>query len=537
MKRNWLMPKIGLLLAALALQVEALSLVEPHGLPERVSQLLYVEEARAGFYNPAVVAHIYQANNFQPLWFRAGRLTAVGKAALDALQNTAPLGLAGDDYQHALFVSPPDGPLPPAEAREAELLMTDRLLLLAQHIKHGRILPDSLQPNNALGPLVIKGFHELVASDQLEQQLHAWLASLTPKQRAYQFLAKELERLEGLPKQTLGLHKTLKLNDQGAEIARLRQLLIEFGYLKSAGVITDPEIFDLTLQQAVIAFQLAHSLEADGIAGSDTRTALERLLNGDRQMILVNMERWRWMPENFGSDYIAVNIANFDLNYFYEGKLALTMKTIVGKNYRKTPVFTKDMRYFVVNPTWNVPHMIASKDLLPKIQKDVNYLTEMNMLVWQGWGEQQVRIDPLNVDWQKLTAKTFPYRLQQMPGPKNALGQVKFMFPNEHNVYLHDTNDRALFAKSQRTFSSGCIRLEKPLVLLELIAKNHAGLDSQATQQFIDSGQEKTVLLKQPLPVHIQYWTTWVDAEGRVHYRHDIYARDQAIWQALQAAI
>ncbi len=515
----------------------AVPLAEPNGLPERINQLLYVTESRSAFFNPEVVAQAYQANNFRSLWYSAGRLTAAGKLAQKALQDAASLGLDAEDYQHVLLMMPADSVLTPREQQEAELLMADRLLLLAQHIKHGRLYPDTLLPNNTLGLGIIKAFNDIIASGQIEQQLQPWLASLIPKQRAYQYLAMELDRLQDLPKQALGLNKTLKLKDQGSEVARLRQLLREFGYLKNTGVIADPETFDLTLQKAVMDFQLAHSLETDGIAGPGTRMALERLLNGDIQMILVNMERWRWMPESFGNDYIAVNIANFDLNYFYEGKLALTMKTIVGKNYRKTPTFTKDMRYFVVNPTWNVPHMIASKDLLPKIQKDVNFLADMNMLVWQGWGDQQVRIDPLSVDWQKLTAKTFPYRLQQMPGPKNALGRVKFMFPNEHNVYLHDTNDRALFAKSQRTFSSGCIRLEKPLALLELIAKNHAGLDGQATQQFIDSGREKTVLLKQPLPVHIQYWTTWIDAEGRVHYRHDIYDRDQAIWQALQAAI
>jgi murein L,D-transpeptidase YcbB/YkuD len=192
------------------------------------------------------------------------------------------------------------------------------------------------------------------------------------------------------------------------------------------------------------------------------------------------------------------------------------------------------MTYLVINPYWDVPHSIAVKDKLPLIQKDPGYLAQQKMRVYQGWGADRREIDPASIDWSKLGPKNFPYRLRQDPGPQNALGRLKFMFPNKYNVYIHDTPSRELFAKTRRTFSSGCIRVEKPLQLAEYLLSGSPAWTRQSLQAAIDRGFEQTVPLPEPIPVHLVYLTAWVDADDVLQLRRDIYNRDAAIETALE---
>jgi murein L,D-transpeptidase YcbB/YkuD len=203
---------------------------------------------------------------------------------------------------------------------------------------------------------------------------------------------------------------------------------------------------------------------------------------------------------------------------------------IVGRDYRRTPVFSDKIRYLVFNPTWTVPFSIASKDILPNIQKDSEYLTQFNFKVYD---RNQTLIDPATVNWKDVTRKNFPYRLVQMPGPKNALGQVKFMFPNEHDVYLHDTSAPDLFNKKDRAFSSGCVRVSEPLELAAWLQKEN-GINRADIDSIIATGEPKTMFLKKPIPVHIEYWTGWVDSKGETHFRADIYQRDPLLTAALE---
>jgi len=211
----------------------------------------------------------------------------------------------------------------------------------------------------------------------------------------------------------------------------------------------------------------------------------------------------------------------------------MSMKVIVGKKYRRTPVFSDRMTYLVLSPFWNVPPNIAVKDKLPIIRKDPEYLTREHVRVFQGWGAEAQEIDPLTIDWSKLTPDNFPYRLRQDPGPGNALGSVKFMFPNKFNVYLHGTSSPELFKKNVRTLSSGCIRIEKPLDLAVYLFQDDPDWTQQKILAVIEKHEEKTVQLKNPLPVHLQYWTAWVDDNKLVNFREDIYGRDKLLSEAL----
>jgi murein L,D-transpeptidase YcbB/YkuD len=252
------------------------------------------------------------------------------------------------------------------------------------------------------------------------------------------------------------------------------------------------------------------------------------------RQIEVNLERWRWLPEDLGQRYILVNIANFELEVVEKSKPVMIMQVVVGKPYWRTPVFSDRMTYLVLSPYWHIPPSIAVKDKLPLIRKDHTYLATYDIKVFQGWGAETREIDPQTIDWSKVTAKDFNYRLRQEPGPLNALGRVKFMFPNKFNVYLHDTPSRELFGKTVRTFSSGCIRIEKPIELAEYLLGGDAKWTRENILAAIDRRVEQTVRLPEPMPVHLLYWTAWSDEEGSIQFRGDIYGRDQLLDKALR---
>ena len=218
--------------------------------------------------------------------------------------------------------------------------------------------------------------------------------------------------------------------------------------------------------------------------------------------------------------------------------MVMEQRVIVGKPARQSPVFTGNMTYIVLNPSWEVPPSIAGKDLLPQFQRDPGTVDRMSMQVLSGWGADERAIDAATIDWSRYSATSLPFRLRQRPGPQNALGAAKFMFPNKHNVYLHDTPARGLFAKDERAFSSGCIRIADPVGLAEWVLGPRNGTSVAAPeriQSMLSSGQETMVRLKRPLPVHLLYWTAWTAPDGQVHYRKDIYDRDAKLLRALDA--
>jgi len=231
---------------------------------------------------------------------------------------------------------------------------------------------------------------------------------------------------------------------------------------------------------------------------------------------------------------VLVNIAGFTLDVSDRDELILSMRVVVGQPYRRTPVFSGLISYLVFNPYWEVPYSIAVKDKLPLIKSDPGYLAKQGYTLLEGWGASETVVDPLTVDWATVTAKNFRYRLRQSPGPHNALGRVKFMFPNEFSVYLHDTPSRELFSRYSRPFSSGCIRLESPLEFAELLLSGNPSWDRAAIDRAIGTGRETTVRLPQGVPVHLLYWTAWVDADGVLQLRDDIYSRDTNVLRLLR---
>lgn len=303
--------------------------------------------------------------------------------------------------------------------------------------------------------------------------------------------------------------------------------------------LLDPDIesetFDDALKQATIVFQKRHGLDPDGVVGRATRAALNVSVESRIAQIMLNMERWRWMPDDLGERHVLVNIPAFSLQGIENGRIRTEMRVVVGKEYRRTPVFSDRISYLELNPFWYVPPKIAANDVLPKILADPTYVTSAGFSVLDGWGANAQTLDPAAIEWSVLGPGKFPYKLRQNPGPQNALGRVKFMFPNKHDVYLHDSPARELFGRTLRTFSSGCIRVERPLDLAAFILDDQAGWRRADIEQAITGKDTRIVRLDTPVPVHLTYFTAWSSEDGTVNFRQDIYGRDSALAKALPA--
>jgi len=225
---------------------------------------------------------------------------------------------------------------------------------------------------------------------------------------------------------------------------------------------------------------------------------------------------------------------DFKLSVIESGKAALVMRVVVGRDYRRTPVFSEKMKYLVINPSWNIPVKIAVEDILPKVRRNPDYLQRRQIKVYENWRRGAPEINPQTVDWSQVRKGNFYFKFQKQPGPYNDLGRIKFMFPNKFAIYLHDTPARKLFRQSTRGFSSGCIRVEKPIELAQYLLQDNSQWTRAQILKTIDDGETKTVRVRQQIPVHLLYWTAWVDRQGTLHFRNDIYGRDAPLDRALK---
>lgn len=257
------------------------------------------------------------------------------------------------------------------------------------------------------------------------------------------------------------------------------------------------------------------------------RKALSQASGANARQIIVNMERWRWLPRNLGKKHVMVNQAAFEVMVVENDRITDRRRVVVGKPYHKTPMFSHTIQYAEFNPTWTVPRTIAGNEILPKLRKDPGYLERNNYKVHTSWKANAPVMNPHSVDWNGVNGKKFPYKIVQQPGDNNALGKVKIMFPNKFNVYLHDTQAKNLFAKSERTFSHGCIRVENPLEFTEKVFGSRS-LNQSKIKQILSNPQTQRVNLKEPVPVHLAYFTAWVEG-GKVKYRKDVYGRDKLV--------
>jgi murein L,D-transpeptidase YcbB/YkuD len=422
------------------------------------------------------------------------------------------------------------------ERAELDLLFTDSLIRLGYHERFGKLNPYTLDPqwNFRREQGEIEAAKDILAAID-SASLLAHLNAQFPRGTFYQQLRKGLARYRQIMAQggwpELPGGAVLRPGARDERVTVLARRLVASGDLPEDGLATIDDVYDESLEAGVRRFQLRHGLDVDGIIGPTTLRALNVSVEDRVQQLRINLERARWVFDDISDDFILVNIAGFSAYVIRDGEVAWQTKVQVGKPFHKTPVFRDEMKYVVFNPTWTVPYSIATRDILPNIQADPDYVARRNFDIKDRNGDL---VDPKSIDWSKLSRGNFPFTLVQRPGPDNALGRVKFMFPNEHAVYLHDTPSKYLFGRAERAFSAGCIRVEKPFDFAEVLM-GRDGWTQERFQEVLDSGEIKTVFLSKPIPVLLLYWTAEVHTDGSVYFYQDIYDRDQSVADGLDA--
>lgn len=481
---------------------------------------------------------LYESNGYQPLWTLNGKGAAQAKAMIASLRLAHTRGLNNEDYDAELLTKWLDGidiakesavaPQIPASFDVALSLMSMRY---ASNVYVGRINPRhvnfglDIEPKKLDLPAIVK---QLAASNNPDEII----SGLEPKLRLYTNLK---NALQSFPTHTLhitnpeiSLPAKFSPGDRHPDVLKLRRALDEKDNSQS-------EHYDDHLVELVKNFQRHHGLAADGVIGKGTLAHLNTSPAGRLKQIQLSMERLRWLPEHLEGRYIIVNIPSFELFGFdaNDEKPAVSMNVIVGEaiDGRNTPVFHSDMTYVNFRPYWNVPYKIAAKEYLPKLLNNPGYLAHSNMELVSNLAPGSSIYQPSYEHFEMLASGEL--KLRQKPGPKNALGLVKFAFPNNNNVYLHSTPTPSLFKKSRRDFSHGCIRVERPSDLAEYVLKEQGEWSREKIDEAMNGDKTRTVTLKSPLPVYIFYATALAEENGEVRYYQDIYGHDQILQNLL----
>lgn len=513
-------------------RLESLSSEEPLKIGERL--LGSSEELRV----------FYEERDYAEAWSKNGKLTTLGEKLKFEIEESKYDGLNPEDYHAAdielLYqaISDKKGKLkakPFAELADLDLMLTDAYFQLAQDLEIGKIDPSSLQSPWDLGVKTPSAnYNELLNESIRKGSIKEGLESLYPNFEIYRKGREIIRDLEEKQKRdtlvwkTVTLDKALKVGNSHASIPGLRERLIFWGFLKPYDVKNEM-IFDAKMEEGLKRYQNNNGMEPDGTIGNLTAESLNNSPSNLMDLASVNMERLRWLPDSLlDTELILVNVANYQLDYLDKLDTVLSAKVIVGKEYNESPVFSAPMTYIAFSPYWNIPESITKDEILPAVRKNPKYLDQKNMEVVTGSGEP---VNPKSVDW---SADPFPYLIRQKPGGDNSLGLVKFMFPNEHSIYIHDTPARSLFDRENRALSHGCIRIQDPAKFAALLLKDDPDWTPEKINEAMNQENEQKVNLKKKIPVVIFYLTFWADLNGNPHYRSDIYNRDQEVLAALK---
>ncbi len=495
------------------------------------------------FLAAVLLRGFYKDHNFLPIWLDARGLRPAATDLIRAIELSAQEGLHPEDYHlksiealvTRITADPSGAAADTNQWANLDLLLSDAFLLLSSHLAGGRINPTTLHPDwlFAEHSVNIIAMLDAVAG---EARIDAVLDSLRPLHPGYTDLFSQLQRLRDLDARGGWLQvpdgETLQAGDSDARVLALRYRMAAEGDLPEAEMPEHPELFDTALEEAVRLFQKRHGLEADGRIGKLTLQELNVPLSRRIRQIELNLERWRWLPHDLGENYIVVNTADFSLRVVEKKQSVLSMRVIVGRPKRRTPVFSAPLSHIVINPFWTVPYKIAVEDILPRVMEDAGYLEREGIKVYGGKDESAIPVDPRSIDWGAYDKRDFPFRLVQDPGPMNALGHIKFVLANQFSVYLHDTPNHVHFGKWQRDFSSGCIRVEDAFALACYLLRKDPDIAGRI-KAIIAKGDHQVLRVAPSMPVHLLYMTAWVDENGILQFRRDIYKRDVTLDRAL----
>lgn len=488
---------------------------------------------------------LYLAQGSRPLWLEEGRPMKQSSAVLECLRMADDQGLNGSDYDADLL----DGwigklndgrAVSAEETAQFEVAMSLALMRYGSNLALGRVSPRAADFALDVAPkrLDLPALVQRLAHDSRPCEA---LAQLEPKLPLYRNLKAALPRYRDLAgsydASALALPPKLSPGDRHKEVPALRQRLAALGFLSQESPARDPEAYAGDLVEAVERFQERHGLAPDGVIGKGTLAALNVSPAARLTQIRLGLERLRWLPEQFDGPFILVNIPSFHLYGYGEDheRPAVSMNVVVGRSSggHNTPVFHSDMTYVVFRPYWNLPRAITVKEMLPAILRDPGYLARHNLEMVPSFGNGSPVYEPSLESLAMLSAGSL--KLRQRPGPKNALGLVKFAFPNNDNIYLHSTPSVNLFQRARRDFSHGCIRVQDPVGLAEFVLQRQdEPWSPERIEEAMNGAQSRTVTLKQPLPVYTYYSTALAEPDGTVRFFEDIYGLDRVLEQLLE---
>jgi len=484
---------------------------------------------------------VYSHNEFQPIWVKAQGLNSQGDAYLDYLEEIKYDGLDKTDYlfdEIESLVDELSNSNDPELHAVLDMMLSNSFIKLSRDLDLGKVDPTKLDMDWKIeSEPVGEDYHALLLDISTNNvSVEKTLNKLRPENFRYEQLRAMLQKaMEQEEEEVIVLNFDGKI-EQGEsheKIPAIRRKLIATGDLKSYSP-SDSTVYDDRLAEGVRFFQARHGLNDDAVLGQDFIEAINYSNQDLITKIKVNLERFRWLP-NFvdgEGDKVIVNIPDFYLDYISGKDTIFTSRVVVGKEYRQTPVFSSKMSYLVFSPTWTLPTTILWEDAIPAIQKDRSYLEKNKMQVVTADGEP---VDSRSINWSNVEKGNFPYMIRQSPGAHNSLGRVKFMFPNDYSIYIHDSPAKALFDKDERTFSSGCIRLEKPKEFASLLLQD-SGWDETEIIQAMDRPDEKNVNLERNPEVWILYLTIWENKNG-IQVREDVYSGDRKLAEALSLPV
>ena len=477
----------------------------------------------------------YSNRDFEPAWNNSKNK----KDLIESLESSFDEGLNPNDYHlksiKRLSDKSQKGKLSHEEKADLDLLMTDALILYASHLLEGKLEQSDLRKTWDVerneGP---SNPDSLLTATLHNKRIKVVLEEYKPSHYMYKLMKLHLKRLRaeaaegGWPVVSEG--ETLKLGDTAVRVVEIRKYLSAVGDLKKYAVENE-EVFDSVVELAVKDFQVRHKLTSDGVIGKGTIEQMRVPIEDRIDMIILNLERTRWVFQHPDDDFLIVNIAGFHVKRITNKKEVFDSRVIVGKFHKESPVFKGVMKYIVMNPTWTLPYSISTHETLPRLKKDPGYLAAKHMEVMDRNGKI---LDPSNIDWNQYSRGNFPFIIRQKAGPWNALGEVKFMFPNKYAVYLHDTPSRGLFNRQDRAFSHGCIRTEDKWGLMMSLMDDPDVWNMDKINEILKSGKTTTITLPKPVNIYLIYLTAAVDQENNLIFMKDVYKRDKEVITALK---
>ena len=521
----------------------AITRPDPHLIRIEVALLSGSIHAPGLRYDSFWLRAVYDGRQYTPVWMEAGRFPAEADSLVTALQHAYEDGLNPADYDadelarllRDLREGWPAAGDPERTAAQADVLLTNAFLHFASDLHSGRLDPEVVTPDWSFRRRTMD-LGAVLGAALDGQGVQGALQSIRPSTATYRQLKQVLAACRIFSSADPGVSPIpgdvrVLPGDSSLLMPLVREHLRHTGDYELQGA-SGSMLYDSALAAAVRRFQTRHGIEPDGIIGRATVAALNTPTDRRIRQIEANLERLRWEGDDEGSDqYVRVNIPAYELDVVESGKTAMTTRVVVGRPASQTPVFSDVIQYVVLSPVWNVPPAIAEHEILPQVLKNPGYLGTEHIRVYQTVAGETVERMPDSVDWSGFN--TEEYRFVMDPGVNNALGRVKFIFPNQNNVYIHDTPSRSAFRQATRNLSHGCVRTDRPLDLAEHLLQSDSGWTRRSIDDVIKRGEETPITLSHPVPVHIVYYTAWVGEDGAVQFRDDIYNRDASLWNML----